>query len=49
VFPKSILRNKGKVFEGASNLNKVVFQHQLTLDEARWIVSNDNVEIEIIN
>jgi hypothetical protein len=49
VFPKSILRNKGKVFEGASNLKKVVFQHQLTLEEARWIVSNDNAEIEIIN
>ncbi len=49
VFPKSILRNKGKVFEGTSNLKKVVFQHPLTLDEARWIVSNDNVEIEILN
>lgn len=49
VFPKSILRNKGKVFEGASNLKKVVFQHQLTLDEARWVVSNNNVEIEIVN
>lgn len=49
VFPKSILRNKGKVFEGASKLKKVVFQHQLTLGEARWIVSNDNVEIEIVN
>jgi hypothetical protein len=49
VFPKSILRNKGKVFEGASNLKKVVFQHKLTLNEARWIVSNDNVEIEIAN
>ena len=47
MFPKSILRNKGKVFEGTLNLKKVIFQHHLTLEEAKWVVSNDKAKIEI--
>jgi hypothetical protein len=43
-FPKTIIRLKGKVFEGAS-VKKVIFNHKITIEEAKFVVSNDNVEI----
>lgn len=48
IFPKSILRIKGKVFEGCINLKRVTFQHSITQEEAKWAVYNDNVDISIV-
>lgn len=43
-FPKTIIRLKGKVFEGSS-IKKVTFNHKITLDEAKFVICNDNAEI----
>lgn len=43
-FPETIVRLKGKVFEGAF-IKKVIFNHKITFEEAKSVICNDNVEI----
>lgn len=45
MFPKTIKRIKGKVFEGCERLERVTFNHKITEDEAQWVLSNPGVRI----
>ena len=47
-FPKSIVRIKGKVTEFCPNLEDVIFKHTITMEEAKWVVSNEKATITII-
>jgi hypothetical protein len=46
-FPKSIKRIKGRCFEGCKNLKQITFRHDISQQEANWVVSEENVEIVI--
>ena len=47
IFPRSIKRIKGKVFEGCRNLKRVIFQNPISQKEAEWVVYNENADIII--
>jgi hypothetical protein len=48
-FPNTIVRIKGKVFEECKKLESVTFQHEISSEEAKWVVYNENVQIIINN
>lgn len=49
VFPSSIKRIKGKVFEGCTKLKKVVFTHTINTEDANWVLSNKYAKLAIID
>ena len=49
IFPDTIINIEGNTFENANKLKKVTFKNNIDFEEAKFIIRNEHVEINIEN